>query len=137
MRKKDRGQDSISTFLGQDASVNGTITFQGTIRIDGRVEGKVVSEGGTIIVGEKAVVAAELEVGTAIVMGEVNGTIAAAERIELYPPGRITGDVQSPVVSIEEGGVFNGNCVMKERTVSLKKIERGQKVASGGESGGA
>jgi len=137
MRKKARGQDSISTFLGQDASVNGTVTFQGTIRIDGKVEGKITSEGGTVIVGEKAVVAAELEVGTAVVMGEVNGTISAAERVELYPPGKISGDVQSPVIAIEEGGVFNGNCVMKERTVSLKKIERTPKAVSGGESGGA
>lgn len=137
MRKKARGQDSISTFLGQDSSVNGTITFQGTIRLDGKVEGKISSEGGTVIVGEKAVVAAELEVGTAIVMGEVNGTISAAERIELYPPGRISGDIQAPLIAIEEGGLFNGNCVMKERTVSLKKIERTTKMASASESGGA
>jgi len=137
MGKKDKGQDSISTFLGQDASVNGTLAFHGTIRIDGKIEGKLTSDGGTVIVGEKAVVSADLEVGTAIVMGEVSGTISAAERIELYPPGRISGDVQSPVIAIEEGGVFNGNCVMKERTVPLKKIERTPKVASGGESGGA
>lgn len=137
MRKKAKGQDSISTFLGQDASVNGTIAFQGTIRIDGKVEGKIASEGGTVIVGEKAVVAAEVEVGTAIVMGEVKGTIIAAERIELYPPGRISGDVQTPVIAIEEGGVLNGNCMMKERTVALKKIERGQKLASGGDISGA
>jgi cytoskeletal protein CcmA (bactofilin family) len=46
-------------------------------------------------------------------MGEVNGSIDAKERIEVYPPGRLGGDIQSPIVSIEPGGIFNGNCLMK------------------------
>jgi cytoskeletal protein CcmA (bactofilin family) len=46
-------------------------------------------------------------------MGAVNGTIVAKERIEVYPPGRLGGDIQSPIVSIEPGGIFNGNCVMQ------------------------
>ena len=66
--------------------------------------------------GEKAVVNAEIVVGTAIVMGEVIGTIDAADRIEVYPPGRIAGDIQSPVISIEQGGMLNGNCAMKDRS---------------------
>ena len=116
MAKKSKKHDSISTFLGPDASIDGTIEFQGTIRLDGSVKGQIKSSDGTVIVGEKAVVNAEVVVGTAIVMGEVNGTIDAAERIEVYPPGRITGDIQSPVIGIEEGGLLNGNCSMKDRS---------------------
>jgi cytoskeletal protein CcmA (bactofilin family) len=54
-------------------------------------------------------------------MGEVNGSIDAKERIEVYPPGRLGGDIQSPIVSIEPGGIFNGNCVMKPNTASEGK----------------
>jgi cytoskeletal protein CcmA (bactofilin family) len=121
MVKKGPKSDSISTFLGPDASVEGTLAFQGTIRLDGKIKGKITSNGGTVIVGEQASVSADLTVGIAIVMGEVNGTIEASERIELYPPGRIAGDIQAPVIAIDEGGVFNGNCVMAQRNETPKK----------------
>ncbi len=133
MRIKKRGKkaDSISTFLGPDASVDGTIEFQGTIRLDGSLTGKIISNGGTVIVGEKAVVNAEVTVGTAIIMGKVMGKIDAEDRIEVYPPGRVVGDIQAPLISIEEGGVFNGNCAMKDLVNSSKnKINIPQKMSS-------
>ena len=111
--KKDKGTDRISTFIGADASIEGTIEFKGTIRVDGNVKGKISSDNGTVVVGEKAVVNAEVFVNVAVVMGELNGSIDARERIEVYPPGRVGGDIHAPVISIEPGGVFNGNCVMK------------------------
>jgi cytoskeletal protein CcmA (bactofilin family) len=130
-KKRGRKADSISTFLGSQASVDGTIEFQGTIRLDGSVKGKIKSDGGTVIVGEKAVVDAEVFVGTAIIMGEVRGTIDAEERIEVYPPGRVVGDIQAPVISIEEGGLFNGNCAMKNTsTIPNKKVNSSQKSTS-------
>jgi len=130
-KKRGRKADSISTFLGSQASVDGTIEFQGTIRLDGSVKGKIKSNGGTLIVGEKAVVDAEVFVGTAIIMGEVRGTINAEERIEVYPPGRVVGDIQAPVISIEEGGLFNGNCAMKNTsTIPNKKVNSSQKSTS-------
>lgn len=125
MRKKGKKPDSISTFLGPEASVEGTLEFQGTIRLDGQVKGKIRSNGGTVIVGEKAIVNAEIDVGNAIIMGEVIGTIDASDRIEVYPPGRVIGDIQAPVISIEEGGMFNGNCAMKEAAHAPKKRKRG------------
>ena len=54
-------------------------------------------------------------------MGEVKGKIEAKERIEVYPPGRVVGDIQSPVVSIEPGGIFNGSCMMKAPVESAGK----------------
>jgi len=116
--KKGKKQDSISTFLGSDASVDGTIEFQGAIRLDGNVKGKIMSNDGTVIVGEKAMVEAEIAVSVAVIMGEVHGTIDAQERIEIYPPGRVVGDIQAPVITIEEGGVFNGSCAMKDQSIS-------------------
>ncbi len=119
--KKEKNTDRISTFIGADASIDGTIEFKGTIRVDGQVKGKIVSSGGTVVVGEKAAVDAELYVNVAIVMGEVKGKIEAKERIEVYPPGRVVGDIQSPVVSIEPGGIFNGSCMMKAPVESAGK----------------
>jgi cytoskeletal protein CcmA (bactofilin family) len=119
--KKEKNTDRISTFIGADASIDGTINFKGTIRVDGQVKGKIVSNGGTVVVGEKASIDAELHVNVAVVMGEVNGMIEAKERIEVYPPGRVGGDIQAPVISIEPGGIFNGSCVMKAPAESADK----------------
>ncbi len=119
--KKGKNVDSISTFLGCDACVEGTIEFRGTIRIDGNVKGKICSIGGTVIIGEKAVVNAEIDVGAAIIMGRVNGAVNASSKIEIYPPGRVVGDIQAQVILIEAGVMLNGKCAMKARTISTGK----------------
>ena len=119
--KKSKKVDAISTFLGPDAAIEGTIEFQGTIRLDGKVKGKIQSNGGTVIVGEKAVIHADVMVDVAIIYGEVNGTVSARDRIAAYPPCRVVGDIQAPIISIEAGVVFNGNCAMSARTIASQK----------------
>ncbi len=119
--KKEKNIGSISTFLGADSRIEGTLEFQGTIRLDGRVKGNIFSNSGTLIVGEKAVIQADIRVDSIIVMGEVSGTIDAQKRVEVYPPGRVNGDIEAGVISIEPGGVFTGNCSMKTNTVPIKK----------------
>jgi cytoskeletal protein CcmA (bactofilin family) len=113
MRRKKKKMDSITTFLGEDATIEGMIDFKGTIRLDGKFKGKIYSESGTVIVGEKAVIDADIDVDVAVIMGQVKGIIDAKDRIELYPPGSVVGDIQAPVISIDAGVKFNGNCAMK------------------------
>lgn len=128
---KAKKNEAISTFLGADAKIEGTLEFTGTIRLDGNVQGKISSKTGTLIVGEKADVNAQIDVAVCIVMGEVKGTVDATERIEVYKPGRVMGDIQAPVISIDAGVMFNGNCAMKPKTISssekksspLKKLQ--------------
>jgi len=128
--KKEKNIASISTFLGSDSSIEGTIEFKGTIRLDGRVKGKISSNGGTLIVGEEALIHADIIAGTIIVMGQVSGTISATERLEVYPPGRVNGDVQAAIISIEPGGILNGNCRMKAQTTSIKKVSAPANIPS-------
>jgi len=111
--KKDKKDDAVSTFLGQGAAFEGTLEFNGTIRLDGKLKGKISSPGGTVIIGDKAVVEAEICVDNVIIKGRVSGTIDARKRIEAYPPARITGEMQSPVISIDPGVMFNGTCTME------------------------
>jgi len=119
--KKEKTAGSITTFLGSGTGVEGKIEFRGTIRIDGNVKGKIFSNGGTVIVGETAVINAEIIVDVAIIMGEINGIIDARDKIEIYPPSRVVGEIRAPVISIEAGVIFNGNCVMKAKTISSSK----------------
>ena len=111
--KKEKQTDTISTFLGHGTTIDGTLEFQGTIRLDGNVKGQVISQNGTLIIGDKAVVQAQVRVDTAIIRGEINGSIEAKTRIEAYPPARIIGDVQAPQISVESGVIFNGSCSME------------------------
>jgi cytoskeletal protein CcmA (bactofilin family) len=119
--RKTKKTDVVGTFLGSDASVEGTLEFNGTIQLDGKVKGKISSSGGTVIIGEKAVIDADIAVGVAIIKGEVNGTISASGRITLKPPAKVVGDIRAPEISIEENVIFDGNCTMKSRAVSTGK----------------
>ncbi|MGD2150729.1 MAG: polymer-forming cytoskeletal protein [Desulfobacterales bacterium] len=110
--KKTKEPEKINTFFGAGTSIEGTIEFNNTVRMDGNVKGKILGNQGTLIIGEKAVVNAEIIVDVAIIMGEVNGTIEAKKKIEVYPPGRVVGDIRAPVVLMESGVIFNGNCSM-------------------------
>ena len=114
--KKEKKIDAVSTFLGHDAFFDGTINFKGTIRLDGKVNGKIVSDDGTVIIGDKATIDAEITVETVIIKGCVNGKVQAKDRIEAYPPARIVGELQAPTITIDSGVVFNGNCSMESET---------------------
>lgn len=111
--EKDRHTDSITTFIGAETRFQGELNFDGTVRLDGTVEGMIQGPKGVLIVGEQARIKADVKVRVAIVMGEVTGSIDAHEKIELYPPARIVGDVKAPEVLIESGAVLNGRCEMK------------------------
>ncbi len=112
--RKSKKTDLITPFLGAEASVEGTIEFQGTIRLDGKVNGKIISKNGTVIIGETAAVEADIMVDSAVIMGKVKGVVQAGKKIEVYPPGSVDGDIQSPVISIDAGVKFNGNCSMHD-----------------------
>ncbi len=110
---KTKTSDALTMLLGPRTTIEGTIEFEDTIRLEGNVNGKISSVEGTLIIGETAEVHGEITVNIAIIRGKVNGKIDARKRIEVYPPGRIEGDIKSPAVLIQSGVIFNGNCSMK------------------------
>ncbi|ETR65489.1 MAG: hypothetical protein OMM_14167, partial [Candidatus Magnetoglobus multicellularis str. Araruama] len=100
------------TFLGSQTQIQGTITFEGGMRIEGKHEGNIISKTGDIIVGPQAVIHGDIKVGSALIMGEVNGCIDAETRIEIHPPGKMLGDIRAPFILIDPGVVFNGQCIV-------------------------
>ncbi|NVM20755.1 MAG: polymer-forming cytoskeletal protein [Desulfobacterales bacterium] len=117
--KKSRKE--IQTFLGPETTLEGKLAFEGTVRLDGHFTGSIESQGGVMIVGEKAVISADISVHTAKVSGKVSGNIRATNRIELHPPARVFGDLGAPVVVIDAGVVFHGNCSMKPEDIANSK----------------
>jgi len=107
------GQEDISGFLAEGTEIKGEIRFKDLLRVDGKVSGKIVSEG-ELVVGETGEVEAEVSVGTLSVSGKVNGTVHAGEKVEIHPKGRVHGDITISKANlvIHEGGVFEGKIDM-------------------------
>jgi len=106
-------KDEINAFLGKDTEFEGKLSFSGAIRIDGKLSGEIVSSG-TLIVGESAVIKAQVHVADMIISGEVHGDIFAENKIEINVPGKLFGNIQTPKLVIEEGVIFEGKCKMKD-----------------------
>lgn len=101
----------INALLGKGSEFEGKLTFEGTVRIDGRFTGEVMSEG-KLIVGEGAEIQAEIRVASVEVYGDVTGNIFATEAVELYAPASVRGNITSPALHIDKGVFFEGACQM-------------------------
>lgn len=107
----------ISGLLEKGCEFEGKLTFEGTVRINGKFTGEIFSDG-TLIIGEGALVDGKVDVGNVIIHGEVAGTIKAHERIEMHTPAVVDGDITAQTLVIDEGVVFEGSCSMgKKATV--------------------
>jgi cytoskeletal protein CcmA (bactofilin family) len=104
--------DEVNAFLGQGTEFQGQLKFDGTVRIDGTCRGEIHATG-TLVVGEGGRVEAEVQCGTLIVHGEVVGNVQASHRVEALAPAKMTGNIQTPVLVINEGVVFEGNVRME------------------------
>jgi cytoskeletal protein CcmA (bactofilin family) len=102
----------INTLLGRGSEFEGKLTFEGTVRIDGKLSGEIFSDD-VLVVGEGAEVRANIEIGEIIVQGTVIGNIHAKRAIELHAPGRVKGDITAPSLQIDKGVIFEGRCYME------------------------
>jgi len=115
-----RKRDDINAFLGKNTEFEGKLSFKGAVRIDGQFKGEIVTEG-TLIVGETAVIHSNVHVSHIIISGEFRGNILADKRIEIHAPGKVFGNIQAPIVVINEGVVFEGNCRMQRTKLGEDK----------------
>jgi cytoskeletal protein CcmA (bactofilin family) len=100
-----------STLINEGTEIEGKLTFTGTVLLNGRLRGEITSND-TLVVGEKGVVNAAIRAGIVEISGEVVGNVSASERIELHPNSRVYGDIEAPVVIIDEGALLEGQCRM-------------------------
>ena len=117
-------QQQIQAHLGQGSRVEGKLMFEGSVRIDGQVDGEVQAQE-TVIIGETATLNAQISAATVILTGKVTGDILARKRVELRAPGKLTGNIITPSLVIHEGVVFEGHCAMGAGAESkLDKTDR-------------
>ena len=102
------------TFLGKGARFKGTLSFEGTVRIDGRLEGEIRTKG-TVIIGELAIIEGDVNADIVISGGRITGNVVASKKVELLTPGSLIGTIKTPLLSLQEGVTFNGTCEAEGR----------------------
>jgi cytoskeletal protein CcmA (bactofilin family) len=98
-------------YLYKGSRVTGELTFQGSARIEGSVDGEIQCHG-TLTIGERAEVRARISGQIVVIRGRVEGSVVAKEKVELIAPARLYGDVDTPRLIITEGVIFDGDCSM-------------------------
>ncbi len=111
----------LNALLGRGSEFDGKLTFEGTVRIDGRFTGTIVTSD-TLVVGEGAQVNAEITCGTIIIHGSVNGNVKASVAVELHPPARMVGNLETPALLVSKGVSFNGQCKMEPGTRAVGPV---------------
>ena len=102
---------SLLSVVGERARMEGKFDIADSIQVECEVGGEM-NVGGKLVIGEKGVVNATIRAGVVLVSGQVSGNLEATERVHLSGKARVFGDIESPVLVIEEGVLFEGNCRM-------------------------
>lgn len=124
MRKKDRSFQNIESLISSGVEIKGDINSQGSIRIDGQVEGNINIKG-DLILGEKGKIKGEVKAENIIIAGKLEGRATAGTRFEIAATGSITGDINATTLIIDEGGTLDGNSRMtrtKEHNIDSERV---------------
>ncbi len=101
----------IGTTLGKETLFAGTMRFTDSLKINGTLKGEIISEG-ILYIEEGAVIDADIQVGSAVIAGVVNGNIIATDKLEIMTSGKVYGNIRTARLRIADGVVFKGKCEM-------------------------
>src|SRR5438270_5049631 len=127
---RDIKEGTLTGFVGNGTTLTGEATFKGMLRVDGALSGRVSSEDGTLIVSTNGRVEANVEVAVAQIFGTVQGDIIASKRIEMGRVAKVTGNIKTPALVIENGAIFEGSCLMVQLKEQIEKQESKAETAS-------
>ena len=113
-KKNKKLFDTIETLIGNGTTFKGDITVSNSLRVDGILIGNV-KEAANVVVGESAQVKGNINANYVVIDGTVEGNITAGECIELLTKSKVTGDLTTTILSINEGAVFKGKSLMLEK----------------------
>ena len=123
----EKETDKLESFLGKNSLFKGDLNVQGTLRIDGRVEGQLDAD--YLVLSESAVVKGEVKAKRLIVGGTVDGSVDAQELVEIKSKGRVLGDLFTRKLSVLEGGEVNGKIEMKKEENKVVELDlRGREI---------
>lgn len=115
MGNKDNNNNSgmVNSIIGHGSEVKGEFKFQGVLRIDGVFSGELKSEG-KVIIGRTGHVKTDVKAGTIVIGGLIEGNVYATKQVNLLATGKLLGDIITPSLIVEEGVIFEGNCIINK-----------------------
>ncbi|HKJ87233.1 MAG TPA: polymer-forming cytoskeletal protein [Gammaproteobacteria bacterium] len=111
-RKVNTG-GTLETMIGAGTTINGDVTFEGGLRVDGTLEGTITAPDGSgsrLVISDQAEIRGEVQVPNVIINGRVIGNVHASERLELHAQSSVEGDLYYEVIQMEEGAGITGTC---------------------------
>lgn len=118
-------------FMDKSVRLQGTLEFPGTFRVEGEIKGTIISSQ-TLMLGDDARVEGQIEGNHVVISGRFDGVIFAKGRVEIQPKGTVTGEIHTPCLVIEAGGIFDGQCHMlaaseatKPVTIPIRAVQNG------------
>jgi cytoskeletal protein CcmA (bactofilin family) len=124
-----QGSGEVTTLLGRGSEFEGKLSFEGTVRVDGKLSGEIFTDD-VLIIGEGAEVNAEINVGAIVIEGTVHGNIHAKRSVEIHTPARVRGNISTPSLSIDKGVMFDGQCQMEQNGATAAKPRSAASAAS-------
>ena len=116
--------NTLSSRLSSDVQIDGTIKFDGTMIIEGNVNGEISTDNGELVVGQSGIVNAAITTKSVVIDGKVDGTIIASDKVVLKQKAHLIGDLQAKSLVIEEGVVFVGRCNVNPKGVKFDNIAK-------------
>ncbi|MBU1486473.1 polymer-forming cytoskeletal protein [bacterium] len=126
---KGEKKKKVDAVLGENSYFKGFLSFEGIVRVDGRFDGEIKSEG-DIIIGQRGRLKANLAASNIVIGGKLHGNITAYQRLELQSGAEVVGDIRTRSLVSTEGVVLKGNCLVDQgldsTTLSSSKMEEKQ-----------
>ena len=117
------GEESVQAHLGKGSRIEGKLFFEGSVKIDGQVQGEIEAQE-SVIIGDSAVVTAQVHAATIIVRGKVTGDIVGRKRVELRAPAKVLGNITTPSIIVHDGVFFEGHCSMGSGDAKLDRSDK-------------
>lgn len=117
----DAAAQDMTAIVDTRTSFKGVIRYTGTVRIDGKVEGEIHTDG-VLLIGREAVIRARVSAGTIVSCGTIFGNVTATDRVSLLQPAVLKGSVKTPSLSMEEGVRLIGTTDMPEDEAESSNI---------------
>ena len=120
-----KNTEKLESFIGAKSSFKGNIKTEGTLRIDGSVEGNI--EVDWLILGETADIKGDVKARGIIVGGKINGNLSAKELIEIRSKGYLTGEIVTNKLVVAEGGILEGRSSMQRESSNVVELQAAEK----------
>ncbi len=104
---------AVQTLIAENVTVGGEITSPGAIKVDGIVNGGILSES-NVVLGEKSKIIGNVKGTNIIISGYVQGDVLASGQISLTSTANVDGDMIYSGIIIDEGAKFSGSCTMNK-----------------------